>query len=251
MQNYPKIQSIIQSVKTLNPLLFYSFLVCFILSFLSFLGILSDPRLILGINPWIKVLKFDLSVGIYFLTLIYLLKDLNPAFRKEISFKTVICLFIEIALITFQAARGVTSHFNQSSLFDGMIFTTMGIFIAYNTYLVGKILYQFIKNPPQIPIFILRSIQYGLATFLLGSFIGAYMSAQKGHCVGVTDGSLGLPFVNWSTLGGDLRVPHRTFLISSKHQKRTWFKNTPWVLHSIFRIESIPFDTSFKRTSID
>jgi hypothetical protein len=202
------IRETLHQMKLKNLLLFYSANICILLSLLSILGIFFDTRLILGINPWIKVLKFDVSVGIYLFTLIWILKDLHPRFIREISFKTVICLFVEIFLITIQAIRGVTSHFNQSTALDGMIFSVMGIFIAYNTYLIGKVLYKLIKTPPHISLIHLRALQYGLITLLYGSFIGGYMSSQTGHSVGMKDGGPGLFFVNWNTLAGDLRVPH-------------------------------------------
>ncbi len=186
-----------------------------------------DPKTILGMPGWIKPLKFALSGGIYCLTFVWLLTYVQgwPRLVKFAANATGIALIIETLLITMQVVRGTTSHFNASTVFDGAVFSTMGAFIVLvvvlNLLIAIRLIVQ--KMPDQV-------FAWGLRLGILISFVGmaeagfmiagptppqlAAMQAGQpvtaigGHSVGVEDGGPGLPFLGWSTTGGDFRVPH-------------------------------------------
>lgn len=169
-----------------------------------------DSTEILGINRWIKPMKFFISIAIFvWTTAIYLnfLKGFDKSARL-ISWGMIAIFFVEMFIVVMQALRGTTSHFNIKTPFDGMLFAVMGLAIALNTFLVAYLLYLYFKAEIDLPKSIVWGMRLGLILFLVSSFEGGYMSTQLGHSVGVTDGRKGLPFVNWSITGGDLRVAH-------------------------------------------
>ena len=170
----------------------------------------TDSRTILGINAWIKPIKFSTSIAIYAWTLAWYLRYLTGSARavRIVSWGVAVTMFTEIALITMQAARGKTSHFNASSAFNGAVFGIMGVMIALNTVLVVWVLVLFLRNRPEIADSYLWGIRLGLLLFLVAGVEGGMMVAHNGHTVGAPDGGPGLPFVNWSTQHGDLRVMH-------------------------------------------
>lgn len=169
-----------------------------------------DGRLIMGINPWIKPTKFLISIGIYLVTVAWLIPRVRSAARSKaiIAWGVLFALTGEIVLIATQAARGTTSHFNIATTFDQFVFQTMGLLILGNTGLIIWLLMLFMRSPEPMPRAQLAGIRLGLALFLIGSLEASLMIATNGHAVGVPDGGPGLPFVNWSTEGGDLRAAH-------------------------------------------
>jgi hypothetical protein len=169
-----------------------------------------DARTILGLNPWAKPAKFLVSIAVYVWTLAWFTRYVSGYRRsiKLISWATAVVFVGEMACIITQSARGTTSHFNVRSEFDGAVFSLMGFLIAVNTLLVFVTLLLFLKPTERPAPAYLWGIRLGLLLFFAGSLEGAAMVMNGAHTVGAPDGGAGLPFVNWSTSAGDLRVAH-------------------------------------------
>ncbi len=186
-----------------------------------------DPRLITNAPAFVKPLKFILSSGIYLATFLYLI-TLVPGKRRWVQLAasiTAVGLLLENAIITMQAIRGIPSHFNNTNDFNILLFNIMGdtiMLLAVMNLLLG--IWFFFQRLPD------AAIAWGIRTGVLISFAGMIVaflmtsgptptqraqidagerpSAIGAHSVGVEDGGPGLPFVGWSTEGGDLRIPH-------------------------------------------
>ncbi|MEO7674674.1 MAG: hypothetical protein ABIU09_11435 [Pyrinomonadaceae bacterium] len=173
-------------------------------------AMLFDSTQVLGINRWIKPVKFFISIAIFLWTVAVYLKHVKGGEKLAaiLSWAFILIFTIEMVVIVLQSARGTTSHFNNSTAFDGMMYAIMGLSIAASTILTGIIAFLYFRSEIDLPRSIVWGMRLGLVVFLAGSFEGGYMSTQIGHAVGVADGGAGLPLVNWSTTGGDLRVAH-------------------------------------------
>ena len=204
------ISSFLNQVYHKDKLLFRIGLFFFILFVLLFIPLSIDNRLVQGINPWIKPMKFCLSLGIYLWTIAWLLDYLKAYKRWKVSLSAVIgiSLAIEMFIILFQGGRGLQSHFNVSTSLNAMLFQTMGIMIALSTISTFIMLILFFIKKINLDKVYLNSIRIGIAVFLAASYIGGVMIGNMAHAVGVEDGGHGLPFLNWSTEGGDLRAAH-------------------------------------------
>jgi hypothetical protein len=199
-----------RELRARNPLLFAVGVAHVILLIIMAMVAPFDERQVMGINPWIKPMKFAVSITIYALTIGWLLYELplGERVRRAVNWAIASTLLIEIALITMQAARGVTSHFNQATAFDAAVFGVMGMAITLNILVVACVTLKFWLADAKIPAPYLWGIRIGLMIFVLASLEGFVMVSHAAHSVGVPDGGAGLPIVNWSVKGGDLRVAH-------------------------------------------
>jgi hypothetical protein len=176
-----------------------------------------DARLFQGVSVWLKPLKFQLSTGVYLLTLALMMvwlsaEDLRSKKAQYVAWTGALTGVFEVAYVSFQGAQGLGSHFNLSTRFYANMYTLMGVgaVLLTSASLVCAILIAR-SRAYALPAALKLSVVLGLVlTFVLGTGFGAYLSGQRaGHWVGglPTDCG-GLPLFTWSRSGGDLRVAH-------------------------------------------
>lgn len=166
-----------------------------------------DQRTLVGAPLWFKPLKFSISIALYSLALAWMLGQLRERAMRRTGWAIVAGLVVEMVIIVGQAARGQKSHFNADGGLGTLLFQVMGATIAVVWLLTLAIALRFLREPGHDRAMTL-AIRLGLLVSLVGMAVGFVLAAHGGHAVGVPDGGPGLPFVGWSTTGGDLRVAH-------------------------------------------
>lgn len=190
------------------------------------LGLILDPRLITGAPAWLKPAKFALSIAVYVFTLAWMFTFI-PDFkrtRRIVGWVTAIVMVLELGIITLQAWRGTTSHFNFSTPLNAVLFAVMGVAIVVQTLTSIAVAIAFWRQEFQ-DLALGWALRLGMIVTIVGAFSGALMTrptadqlaaAHAGqampvigaHNVGAPDGGSGIPGTGWSAEHGDLRVPH-------------------------------------------
>jgi hypothetical protein len=190
-------------------------------------GLVVDGRQLLHESIWAKPFKFGVSFVLYGATLAWMLPKLRRARRTMWTLGTVFAVtgLVDVGFIAIQAARGTFSHFNNNSdPFNeiGQQVFASGVIGLFGASLVIAVMLLFQRVGERALTWSLRAgiglaaIGMGVAFFIAGSSEGARtvedaygrpVTLSGAHGVGVPDGD-GMPITNWSTQGGDLRVPH-------------------------------------------
>jgi len=204
------LKHIFTTVRTQSPILFTIVLIHCIIAISCMVALFIDDRVLMGVNTWIKPLKFSISIAIYLITVGYLITLYPYSKRKRNGINNITSwtLLIEMGIIFFQASRGIPSHYNESTLLDALLFAGMGIMITINVLTMVLFIFDTIRLKLKTSKSIQWAILLGWIVIIIGSWIGGQMINQLSHNVGVADGGAGLPLVNWSTIGGDLRIAH-------------------------------------------
>ncbi|GAA3196642.1 hypothetical protein [Nonomuraea roseoviolacea] len=190
------------------------------LAVVTAVALVLDDRTLDGMPVWAKPLKFAMSVAVYSFTWAWLLSLQRRERRWGRIAGTVLAVagVAEVAVITFQAARAHRSHFNAATPFDAVLFGVMGMMIiglmVANVVAAVAVLLDRQADGPST-----WAVRFGLAISTLGLASGGLMLGPRpgqsvdggvigAHTVAAADGGPGLPLLGWSTVAGDLRVPH-------------------------------------------
>jgi len=178
----------------------------FVLIALSFL----KPMEFGGTNAWYKPIKFALSILVLSWALAWYTGYLGASSDMTIvNWIIVITLGFEVIYIAYKASQGQASHYNQSTPLNAAMFSLMAFAASIATLAIGYIGLKFwATNFENLPDYYVWAIRLGIVLFVIFSFQGFVMGATGAHTIGGSDGSKGLPFLNWSRTLGDLRVAH-------------------------------------------
>ncbi|MEU1897943.1 hypothetical protein ABZ512_06160 [Nocardiopsis dassonvillei] len=199
---------------------------CLALLAVAVVGLLLDDRVVHGDPVWLKPAKFAVSIGVYNVTLAWLLSLLTRWRRTGWWLGTVAAVMLagELVAIVIQTARGQASHFNYATPFDSAVYNAMAAMIVavwVANLAIGALLLTRRLDDRSTTWAIRTGIAIGLVgmglAYLMTSPTAEQMTAMReggvaevigAHTVGYADGGPGLPLVGWSTVAGDLRVPH-------------------------------------------
>lgn len=165
---------LLSATAALHALLFVAFVA----------GLALDPRTIGGDPAWLKPAKFAGSIALLTATLAWPSEHLPVGERRlrRLSLAFGAIAVVEITLIGTQAARGVQSHFNDSTTLNLAIYAAMGLAISLLFALVVLVLaITLYRSLVVAPAFAL-GIRAGLAVFALGAagYAGLWLAAL-GH----------------------------------------------------------------------
>lgn len=192
-----------------------------VLAVVCVVALLVDQRQLLGVDVWEKPLKFALSTAIYSFTWSWLIGQLTR-FRRIAWWAgtaSAVLILVEMVIIVGAAATATTSHFNVSTPLNVTLWAIMAFSISAvwgATFVVSVLLFRNLLGDPARTLAIrsgavLALVGMGLAFLMTGPAgdqISNYQGVIGAHAVGVADGGPGLPVLGWSTVAGDLRIPH-------------------------------------------
>ena len=146
-----------------------------------------------GPLSWRKPIVFGLSFGITLATLSWVMTFIRP--RRPWGWVLLgvfsVASLLEVFLISMQTWRGVASHFNEETTFDGVVFSAMGMLVAIVALVTAVIAVWALVSldaPPSLAL----AIRLGLLLMLASQAVGVQMIVEGGNTFGA-EGALKVP----------------------------------------------------------
>jgi hypothetical protein len=175
---------------------------------------LLDDRLFQGDNVWLKPIKFQIALLVYFGTLAVLAMWLPDGTTRTPRMRLLLTLaglaaIAEMLWIGGAAMFAVASHYNPQPLLSA-IYLLMGAFavlLLWVSLVFGVAFWR--DRASALPDPVRLSLALGLIlTFALSLLAAGTLASLPGRYVGVPVTGATLPLLGWSREVGDLRVAH-------------------------------------------
>lgn len=135
------------------------------------------PSLV-GPVTWRKPIVFGLSITVLSWSLAWVVRHLaNDRRLTRETMALVALLGVELLMIDMQQWRGVTSHFNTATAFDGAVFQAMGIIILAAAGILAAWTWRLFRHPrPGLPREHLTAARAGMLLLAAGNAIGIFLA---------------------------------------------------------------------------
>ncbi|MER5768116.1 hypothetical protein [Streptomyces sp. NPDC001985] len=219
-------RSLVRRMWVLNPPMVATVVVAGLFLATALVGLVVDGREITGQPAWAKPARFAFSFGLFAVTLIWLMSFVRGHVRlvSVMSWTAVVCVAVEGAGGTWAVAEGTTSHFNFTSVVSVVRIMTM-LAASLVLLVIGLVTVFLLLRGRVEPPALAWALRLGMVVVTV-SMVAVYLMVQAtpaqeaaadlgrgmpyigAHTVGPPDGGPGWPVTNFSTVGGDWRVPH-------------------------------------------
>lgn len=206
---------LVERIRAAEPRFFATALLMLVAMAPTGFAAFADSRELLGVDIWLKPLKFEFALFAYLMTLAVFALFLPGEIRAKRWYRLYagavsVGAVVEIVWLAGASAIGAPSHFNPTPAGQA-IYAAMGATAVLITSASAVYAFHIARNPATgLSPALKESLVLGLALVLpLTLMTAGTMSQMSSHFIGGTpDDAGGLPVMGWSRDGGDLRAAH-------------------------------------------
>ena len=176
---------------------------------------LLDTRTLDSAAVWTKPQKFNVSLGLHFLTLAVLMQIVPRDVRKGpilliFTYLAGIALLLEYIWVTIQAGQAKRSHYNYETQFEALMYAAMGVGAFLLMTIAMALAVQIWRKGDRSREGLWLGSIIGLSTAFLSTLYFGFEMSSTSRYVGapLEGGGATVPFFGWSREYGDLRPAH-------------------------------------------